>query len=537
MKLIRMKRKFTKVFCVAIFVIVFINFFGSGIYAQVNTNYGVGDKGSITVNLRNYNDDSTFLSVMAQIIYIVAAIFENIIAGLFSLLTGTKVFPWADRIIFNAIPFLDVNFMNPHSGSLFESSSGSQTALAGVIQNIYYTVFIIAVAFFSVCVGIYALRLVFATIASKKAEYKQAIVKVLMSMLLLFLTHYLISFIFFVNEKLVEVASQILLNNSEEYLSEVAVDDIKTDRKNAMISSYTDGKDGLLGHFSTSAIKNNNLNTETKEGKYNLEHTDAYNIESGSGEDIAPKYADNKYYKYVVALVTGKFESKDNPNITIKNWSKYKDNELAGIYNSSTGLIYSDLGADNVASFRLLNLLSDVQYLGDKIEGVVNGKSRTEAIEAIRKDYTYYSTTVTTNKDNETIEFTTGKRIRYTTAFIDVLKNNQRKCDNLEQRMTEQELAAFLYDTWDALKDVKYKDIESVTNKNVLSGLSSYFKKTAYNANRSPKFNIISCILYAIFLIQSLMYFIAYFNRFFYIIVLSIMAPLVIVYDFFSSRR
>ena len=39
-------------------------------------------------------------------------------------------------------------------------------------------------------------------------------------------------------------------------------------------------------------------------------------------------------------------------------------------------------------------------------------------------------------------------------------------------------------------------------------------------------------ILYAIFITQSILFFFAYIKRFFYIVVLSIMAPLVVIYDF-----
>ena len=84
-----------------------------------------------------------------------------------------------------------------------KDTSGTNTIFGSIIQNIYNTIFTISIAFFGVVVGIMALKLAISSIASEKAKYKQAITNWLLALILLFTAHYLISFIFFVNEKMV----------------------------------------------------------------------------------------------------------------------------------------------------------------------------------------------------------------------------------------------------------------------------------------------------------------------------------------------
>ena len=45
--------------------------------------------------------------------------------------------------------------------------------------------------------------------------------------------------------------------------------------------------------------------------------------------------------------------------------------------------------------------------------------------------------------------------------------------------------------------------------------------------------NVVSATCYAIFVVQSLMFLVAYLKRFFYVIILSVIGPIVVVYDYF----
>ncbi len=72
-----------------------------------------------------------------------------------------------------------------------------------------------------------------------------------------------------------------------------------------------------------------------------------------------------------------------------------------------------------------------------------------------------------------------------------------------------------------------------------VSKLANFFKYSSYNVGKNSikaeNVNPVFCFLYTIFVFQSLLYFFSYIKRFFYIIVLAIMAPIVVVYDFVSK--
>lgn len=57
-----------------------------------------------------------------------------------------------------------------------------------------------------------AIRIAISTIASEKAKYKEAIVHWATALILLFAMHYVISFVFYLNEQLVEVASSMVMD-------------------------------------------------------------------------------------------------------------------------------------------------------------------------------------------------------------------------------------------------------------------------------------------------------------------------------------
>lgn len=80
------------------------------------------------------------------------------------------------------------------------------------------------------------------------------------------------------------------------------------------------------------------------------------------------------------------------------------------------------------------------------------------------------------------------------------------------------------------------------TNQNIFTGVAEYMKRAVYAGKiklnndgeiTGDTFHPVPAVMYAIFVIQSLMYFISYAKRLFYIIALSLFAPVVIIYDFF----
>ena len=182
-------------------------------YAMDNTDYYDLVSNSSIAD-QNGDDEAsepgTLLGLVMIAVLQVGKLVENLVTWLMGLF-GTAVFPWADYIIFNCIPILDVNFINPTTNSLFGSGfSGGN--IGNIFRNIYFTGLSIAVGFLGIIVAVMAIKMAISTIASEKARYKESIVTLLTTLILLFGTHYLLSFTFYLNEKLVEVASNIVQN-------------------------------------------------------------------------------------------------------------------------------------------------------------------------------------------------------------------------------------------------------------------------------------------------------------------------------------
>ena len=65
---------------------------------------------------------------------------------------------------------------------------------------------------------------------------------------------------------------------------------------------------------------------------------------------------------------------------------------------------------------------------------------------------------------------------------------------------------------------------------NLLTDLALFFKYYLFAGGQ-----IIMAFLYAIFIVQSLMYLISYLKRLFYIVTLALFAPLIVVFDFVTK--
>lgn len=550
----RKRIKFEKIFLVIMLVIICFNVFPQTVFGEINKTYG-DNTAVVTNNLDDaVDDEDSFLSMITGLIYIVASGAEWLIQQLFTMTTGMKTFPWADRVIFNAVPFLDINFINPSNNSLFVIGNNS-TAIAQIVSNTYYTLFVIATAFFSICVGVMALRLIFASIADEKAKYKQSIMKVIMAMILLFLSHYIISFIFFVNEKMVEVAYSILLDATNEMQLDVENTEYLNKRTTYLWMNKDGNSGGLLNSQNVSYDKYNAYNEESNE--YN-EIKEFYAFEKNmlsneeNSETLADVLKNDKYYKYVVALLTGEFKNGDT-TIKLDDWEKYRDSELGAIYDNSVKRLASNL-FDNGFGIKLLNFLSDIEFLAnlededdevlDKLKAYTEYEEWTnkeEWEEAFEDDKGYFTKSRELSENEYKDKTWCRGRIHYSEFYVEYLiENGVRGYDDnvksqLLESMTSDNLANFLYKTYESLKDIKYADkVDStINNKQALSSIGELFKKNAYNPkNKENKYNIIACILYAMFIVQSVMYFTAYTKRFFYVLILALFAPLVIIFDF-----
>ena len=117
---------------------------------------------------------------------------------------GMFNFPFPDQIVFNKLPFFDPNFIN------LTTLTNSPVRIAQtVIQNLYYSFFILAGTVFVIAAMIIGIKLAISSIASERAQYKTALVNWLTGLLLLFTVHFIMAGLFYINEEIVEVASNL----------------------------------------------------------------------------------------------------------------------------------------------------------------------------------------------------------------------------------------------------------------------------------------------------------------------------------------
>lgn len=209
-----MNKKFKKILIllfICFSVCTLFNYFPDNIvYAEINTNYG--NPSATTVDSSaNEQGGNGLLGLVGIAIYSFGTLIEWITSNIMGLFTGTSFFPWADRIIFNNVSMLDVNFINPAEGSLFRDTTGF-TTIGNAVRGVYFTGISIALGFLGIVVAVMAIKIALSTIASEKAKYKESIKDWITAIILIFGMHYVLAFTFYLNEKLVEVASQIVLN-------------------------------------------------------------------------------------------------------------------------------------------------------------------------------------------------------------------------------------------------------------------------------------------------------------------------------------
>ena len=179
---IKFKRFFVMV--VLLVILIYSNF--NVVLGAINSNYE-------TDEVFEYEEDNAansmltvFSKIMLPIIFPSFTLLEGIVSKAMDMFTGEYFFPWADMIIYNAVPLLDVNFINPSNGSLFKDSTGSYTSIGITIRNMYFTVLSICLGFLGIAIAINTIKLLMTSMGEKKARYKEAINYTIITILLLF---------------------------------------------------------------------------------------------------------------------------------------------------------------------------------------------------------------------------------------------------------------------------------------------------------------------------------------------------------------
>ena len=494
-------KKYKKIFaCIFLFIVIF-SFLGSCCKAEINGDYGYNNE-VYSSDLEKKANESILWNAIAQLIYGVGNIIEHLTGVAMGQLTGKNVFPWADRVIFNTMPMLDINFLSPSSGSMFLSNPKNaneepkELILSKIVKNVYYTILTLSVGFLGVAVGIMAIRLAISSIAAEKAKYKEAIMNWLLGIVMLFTMHFILSFIFYANEQMVKIASNILnnsldgieinpINNKESYFKivDICLEKIKNDvdKQGADHGGAARNSPTFIDADASSKAKIYQSRDYSSE---NCEHAgDVYNkveemLKNDRNKIMLGKMLSNSRYREI-QLFFAPGQSYDG------DWwdnigSSFDGNKGKGAIRT----IYNDLYIIQDPS----RLIDPSSYYTSDTPQTKDWKNQVNKISEV------YQILDSVNKSTPN-DGTVGENSTYATQLIADMgiyfKNS-----------------AWTYDS-DSNGNAK----NWIPNKITLTGAT----------------------LYSIFIIQSLIYFVQYIKRFFYVIILSLMGPIVVIYDFITK--
>lgn len=545
-----------KILAIFLLFLFFVSSNSNIIYGAINSNYE-------TDETLDYEDDTTansmltvFSKILLPIIFPSFTVLEGIVAKAMDMITGEYFFPWADMVIYNSVPLLDVNFINPSPGSLFKDSTGAETVIGTTIRNMYFTVISICLGFLGVAIAINAIKLILSSLANEKARYKEAINSTLLTIILIFGMHYLISFVFYINEQLVIVASNITAQV-------ISPDDILDASNNINETNYEDSKKlvenfvGYANHTSPSpitiakvAIKgivngvqeicgrigNAIKNTWDKIKEFfgwgdddSEEELDGDDVRK-LYEDIFPSKADvidylsdgsncnkgGEHRKYHVGktgvnvaaylLKDKTFREKELSWVAGNDTNKFAENGVVGWLTSARNTVLWGTGIVDTGLLGLENLYEATFYICNNMKNDNNGQGFITSAKHYEKLNSEMMSVINDNTANEKDRDAARISLVYLNAYY-----------------------KYVYDG---------EDKKDTNVKSIISNLGNYFKTHAYytdleGGDWAPKtFDVIPALLYCIFLIQSVMFLWSYIKRMFYVIILALLGPVVVIYDY-----
>lgn len=453
-----LKGKWKLLICIALITCVIFTA-SNNVFAAINKEYYnnnvVGDE-VVDEDIDSKIESSSILDAIGIFIYSIGSLIELLLAKVFQLITGTNMFPWADAILFNAVPFLDANIFTASDHSLV-------SMLYGLLTGTYYSLLTLASTFFGIAVMYSAIKLAITAIAEDKAKYKKAIVDWILGLVMLWGMHYFISFVLYLNEQMVIVASNIAAEEVAENGSTVEkIIGSASPSDEQMVENFISGMHGVsIGNI----FQINDLMDwiEMKLG-WSTVITD---------DDIAECEDHLRKEARIAATLIGSEE--------------YRKAALSG----DMGWVGTKKSFWNMVSFPgyICQVSWDVSQ--------VKEKSYSE-LKEIRDWHVRFL--------NEHVEWK-----EYVETYTVLMKIKKQLFSNDDGRV----------------------------NNNVVKNLAVYFKEASWQAEEKSwsanKISIQNAIMYVIFVCYSLVFFIAYTKRLFYVIMLILMAPIVVVFDFFMK--
>jgi len=535
----KLKITIGKVLIVTFLVIMLSQQFISIIYAKSNSQY------NYETNTMDLEDGNGLLTTLGKVImtpiFPIFTSLKDITATLMYIMTGKFSFPYADTIIYNQIPLLDVNFLNPENGSLFLKNN-KQTEVGKVVQNVYFTVLGICLGFLSILVAVAAIKLAFASIASEKAKYKDMINSTLKTIILLFTMHYLIAFVFFLNEQLVEIASSITSKvlTQEEMIKVVdGIQDVYDKDSEDLVNNFIDKANHTAWFSPITIAKKGFKEVVNKLGKAwdgflkligmkkdkdgNYDDIDDYKGLSDKKSDKVREDYDEVFPSksdvieklkglgdqgiYVAAYLLKDYYYRDIYLFSVagNDTNKWSKGGIGGILQSATNTVLWGTGIVDTGLEGLKNLYGSTAFI------IIDMKEHNEVKSVddyVRRSNQYLS---------QISDSSLGEKERNTARINKVYLDAYFK---------------YVYD-----KD----DKNNISIKNVLTNLGEFFYTKSFYTDiqddewAPSSYSVIPATLFCMFVLQSIMFLFAYFKRMFYVIILSIMGPLTVTFDYFKK--
>lgn len=461
------KNKYLKIFILIIMIFLVFSFNANYIFAEINEGYATE-----TIS-QSFLDELGILSSLVQPIGLfllwIGGFIEWVLSSVSLIITGqdTAIMPWADAIIFNAVPALDINFISPNSNAMISN-------FTGLISKLYYTVLLLSITFTGLGIMLNAVKLAVSAIAQDKAKYKQMIYNSFMCLLLLFTIHYLISFVFFLNESLVKMAGSIVTTN-------IAGAKIFTTEE------INDGYNVLVGDV------------------------EKFITDAGEKEKILSRIKGNSdFYKKLIT------ESPDD-------------------------------------------LKGDVFRYEADIIGIDIGVNKTDAI---RRMYDFYDL-VTKISDEEIKELNETENDVKTAIYIAKIS---KKYIDQDRILAKEILMSESYhvnpgSSWESGSGNSSASLSSYKNLNLrlkvlivnynndlsdssnlsypIANLATYLRTNSMQSKDGSfvrdNVSLPFCIMYLMFVIQSLLFFWSYAKRLFFVMIFAVMAPAIIVWDYINK--
>ena len=502
-----MKKRTQKIiFTILFIVLIMFSLTSNTIYAAINNDYGKSSSTVVDNNLDKKVNDNPVTGALASFVYSIASLVEKLVGNVFTSISGDSEFPWADRIIFNAVPLLDINFFNPADNSFFLRGN-EDTPVAKMIRNTYFTILAITIAFLTIVVGIAAIRMALTTLATEKAKYKEAITKWMFSIILIFLMHNIMSFIFFLNEGLVEVASGILSNKLDDYDLNAINNNLRGELSDEeRVKNFTEMNDFEMFGDEKEEAKEYLLDPDNVEMASHL-------LQNASFREVALKYATEG----------GSFKETAFGN--------------AIAYLFKEGSAFGLLGGRKA-------LPEEVRDALPICETTIELAKNKEALDMAKEnwdDYKGLSNEEKRLKYEEDANLSTLTKWLTTEAqivdIVDLMVSITDAADDLRGSFHEVELEG------GGTKWVKNSTLSD--KRDIIKVMAQIFKEAAYTyptddegviTGWSPsKISVTGALLYAIFVFQSILYLFSYIKRFFYIVILAIFAPIIVLFDFLGK--